>query len=88
MCSCGSVTVWTHWDRLGLLAAGIRRTVTTAAALMDSSSAPITAVKPPACGAPGPVGRPAAFPVGRVREQDTGEEQNFTNTCLNTFIIT
>lgn len=90
MCSYGSVTVWTRWDRFGLLAAGTMWTVTTAAALTDSSSAPITAAKPPACGAPGPVGRPAAFPVGRAREPDTGEEQNLTNSCLyhNTFIIT
>ncbi len=82
VCSCGSVTVWTHWDRFGQPAAGIRWTVTTAAALMDSSSAPITAARPPAFGAPGPVGRRAAFPVGRAKGPDTGEEKKLTNTCL------
>lgn len=82
--SCGSVTVWTRWDRFGLLVAGIRWTVTTAAARMGSSSAPIIAARPPACGAPGPAGRRAAFPVERAREPDTGENQSvmallFTN---------
>lgn len=87
MCSCGSVTVWTHWDRFGQPAAGIRWTVTTAAALMDSSSAPITAARPPARGAPGPVGRHAACPVGRDREPDTGEGKE-THKYLKTLIPT
>lgn len=82
MCSCGSVTAWTHWDRFGQPAAGIRWTVTTAAALMDSFSAPITAARPPAFGVPGPVGHRAVCPVGRAREPDTGEEMKLTNTCL------
>lgn len=88
MCSCGSVTVRTHWDRSGRLAAGIRWTVTTAAALMDSSSAPITAARPPAVGAPGPVGHCAAFPVARARGPDTGEEKKVTPIIsFYTFIL-
>lgn len=83
MCSCGSATAWTHWDRFGQPVAGIRWTATTAAALMDSSSAPITAARPPAFGAPGPVGQRAAFPVGRAGEPDTG-----VYIYYNTFIIT
>lgn len=80
MCSCGSATVLTHWDRFGQPAAGIRWTVTTAAALTDSSSAPMTAARPPAFGAPGPVGHHAAFPVDRARELDTGEGRQLINT--------
>lgn len=74
MCSCGSATVWTRWDRSGLPAAGTTRIVTTAAALTGGCSAPITAAKPRACGALGPAGRPAAFPAGRAGGPDTGEE--------------
>lgn len=84
VCSSGSVTVRTHWDRSGQPAACIRWTVTTAAALTDSSSAPITAARPPAPGAPGPVGHCAAFPVGRAGEPDTGEGKPLINTqCSN-----
>ena len=82
MYSYGNVTVWTRWDRSGQPAAGIRWTVTTAAALMGSSSAPITAARHPAFGAPGPAGRRVAFPVGRARKPDTGEERKLINTCL------
>lgn len=82
MCSCGSATVWTRWGRCGLLAAGTTPTVTTAAALTDSYSAPITAARAPAYGALGPVGRHAAFPVGGVRELDTGEEDNLPCWCF------
>lgn len=78
MYSCGSATAWTHWGRFGRPAAGIRWSVTTAAALTDNSSAPITAASPSALGAPGPVGRHAAFPVGRAREPDTGKEKKLT----------
>lgn len=79
MCSFGSVTVWTHWDRPGQPAAGIMWTVTTAAALTDSSSAPITAASLLVVGAPGPAGLHAVFPVGRAREPDTGEHNNTKN---------
>lgn len=82
------MTAWTHWDRFGQLAAGIRWTVTPATVLMDNSSAPITAARPPAFGAPGPVGHRAAFPVGRAREPDTGEEKTFNNTsgkCISLY---
>ena len=88
VCSCGSVTAWTRWDRCGRPAAGTRWTVTTAAALTDSSSAPITAARPPAPGAPGPAGRPAACPVGRAREPDTGEgteAHKHLKTLISTF---
>ncbi|KAM7370189.1 hypothetical protein PAMP_011460 [Pampus punctatissimus] len=77
VCNSGSVTAWTHWDRFGRPAACIRWTVTTVAALMDSSSAPITAARPPALGAPGPVGRHVVFPAGRAREPDTDCEAPF-----------
>lgn len=76
MSSSGSATAWTRWVRSGPLAAGTTPTVTTAAAPMGGSSAPTTAARPPACGAPGPAGRRAAFPVGGAREPDTGEEPN------------
>lgn len=69
------MTAWTRWDRFGRPAAGMRWTVTTAAALTDSSSAPITAARLLAVGAPGPAGRHAAFPVGRAREPDTGKDK-------------
>lgn len=87
MCSCGSATAWTRWVRCGLLAAGTTSTVTTAAAPTDSCSAPITAARAPAFGAPGPVGRPAAFPVGVARELDTGEEADFLKQCIVLYIF-
>lgn len=71
----GSATAWTCWATFGRLAAGTRWTVTTAAALTDGSSAPITAASPPAPGARGPAGQRVAFPVGGVREPDTGREK-------------
>lgn len=74
MCSCGSATVWTHWGRFGWPAARIRWTATTAPALTDSCSAATTAARLPVCGAPGPAGLPAVFPVDRAREPDTGED--------------
>lgn len=73
VCSCGSVTVWTHWDTFGRRAAPIKHSVTTAPVLTDNSSAPITAVKPPAHGAPGQAGLHAALPVGGARGLDTGK---------------
>lgn len=76
VCSFGSVTAWTWWDTSGQPAAGITWTVTTAAALTDSSSAPITAVRPHAVGVPGPAGHHVVFPVGRAREPDTGNEMS------------
>lgn len=82
MCSCGSATAWTRWVRCGLLVAGTMRTATTAAAPTGSSSAPITAARAPVCGAPGPVGRPAAYLVGGAREPDTGEEHNWLCQCI------
>lgn len=75
MCSFGSVTAWTRWGRFGQPVAGTRWTVTTAAALTDSSSAPITAARGPACGARGPAGRRAAFPADPARKPDIGDEK-------------
>ena len=87
VCTCGSVTVWTYWDRFGWPAAGTRWTVTTAAALMDSLCAPITAARLLVFGAPGLVGHHAVFPVGGAREPDTGEEQTGYNYTYQTFFF-
>lgn len=75
------MTVWTRWGRCGQPAAGIKWTATTAAVLMDSFSAPITAARLPVFGAPGLVGQRAVFPVGGAKEPDTGEERTLVEVC-------
>lgn len=90
VCSFGSVTAWTRWGRFGQPVAGTRWTVTTAAALTDSSSAPITAARGPACGARGPAGHRAAFPADPARKPDIGDEKKnvvLYSTLVRGFLI-
>lgn len=82
VCICGSVTAWTRRAKFGPLAAGIRSTATTAAAPMGSWSAPITAARPHALGALGPIGHRVALLVGTDGEPDTGTLQSTKSLYL------